>query len=182
MLKFNSQHQNIWFTSDTHFGHKNILDYQPNRKFTSVDEMDEFLIETWNSKVKSNDIVFHLGDFSLCSDSKSARIYTQLKGIKYLIRGNHDKESTVNLFNDRLFNKCFDYLKIKVDKQLIVLFHYPIAQWEQKSYGTFHFHGHSHNRNSGITGRYKDVGVDSHSDNSLYSYEELFIEMKKVRY
>ena len=52
-----------WFTSDTHFGHKNIIEYC-KRPFSSVEQMNEMLIKKWNNKVKVDDIVFHLGDFS----------------------------------------------------------------------------------------------------------------------
>ena len=53
---------NIFFTSDSHFGHENIIRFC-KRPFNSVREMNEELIHRWNSKVRPNDIVFHLGDF-----------------------------------------------------------------------------------------------------------------------
>lgn len=55
---------NIFFTSDTHFGHNNIIKLS-NRPFSSVEEMNEGLIERWNDVVGAEDIVYHLGDFSL---------------------------------------------------------------------------------------------------------------------
>ena len=51
----------IWFTSDSHFGHRNIITYS-SRPFSSVEEMDETLIQNWNSVVKPNDLIFNLGD------------------------------------------------------------------------------------------------------------------------
>lgn len=78
-----------WFTSDTHFGHKSVIDYCA-RPFTSVSEMDAELIRRWNAIVGINDTVFHLGDFSFCGALRTAEILSQLNGQKILIRGNHD--------------------------------------------------------------------------------------------
>jgi calcineurin-like phosphoesterase family protein len=57
----------IWFTSDTHFSHNNIIRYC-NRPFSNVEEMDEVLINNWNNKVKQNDDVYHLGDIIFSRD------------------------------------------------------------------------------------------------------------------
>ena len=54
----------IWFTSDTHFSHCNIIKYC-NRPFKDVDEMNKILIQNWNNVVRPDDIVWHLGDFAL---------------------------------------------------------------------------------------------------------------------
>lgn len=74
----------IWFTSDHHFGHDNIVDYA-SRPF-SVEEQDGIMIERWNSVVGPNDIVHHLGDFSLSEDIEYvASIFAQLNGNIYFI-------------------------------------------------------------------------------------------------
>lgn len=62
ILSFNTNEQNIFFTSDTHFWHENIIKFC-NRPFSSVEEMNDTIIENWNKVVGENDIVFHLGDF-----------------------------------------------------------------------------------------------------------------------
>ena len=54
----------IFFTSDTHFNHSNVIQYC-NRPFSSLDEMNAKLIENWNERVNENDIVYHLGDFAM---------------------------------------------------------------------------------------------------------------------
>lgn len=69
----------IWFTADTHFGHKNILEYSA-RPFSTVEEMDEALISNWNNKVASDDEIYHLGDVALCSPSKLNKILDRLNG------------------------------------------------------------------------------------------------------
>ena len=53
---------NIWFTSDLHLGHGNIIKYC-NRPFKDIEHMNRALIDNWNSRVKLNDVVFHVGDF-----------------------------------------------------------------------------------------------------------------------
>ena len=80
----------IWFTSDTHFGHGNVIRYC-NRPFKDKYEMDRTIIENWNSVVKPNDTVHHLGDVSFYSATKTTEIIQRLHGKKILIRGNHDK-------------------------------------------------------------------------------------------
>ena len=79
-----------FFTSDTHFGHKNIIDFC-ERPFKNLKEMDETLIRNWNSVVKENDIVFHLGDYGW---SNKTKIYlNRLNGTIIKIKGNHDSKS-----------------------------------------------------------------------------------------
>lgn len=89
-LKVDSAKQGIWFTSDMHFGHRNIMKFC-NRPFNSVEEMDEALINNWNAVVEESDIVFNLGDFAYASNSRWKEILERLKGTHYLILGNHKK-------------------------------------------------------------------------------------------
>lgn len=81
---------NVWFTSDTHFGHANVIRYC-NRPFKDKQEMDRELIRRWNTLVKPRDTIYHLGDFSFYGSTKTAEIVKKLQGHKILIRGNHDK-------------------------------------------------------------------------------------------
>jgi calcineurin-like phosphoesterase family protein len=157
----------IWFTSDTHFGHKNILRYT-NRPFSDVNEMDEFLIQSWNRKVHPNDEVYHLGDVALCSASKLRNILKRLNGKIYLIRGNHDKSAQA--CQDR-FEWIKDYYELLVPdpdryqgKQLIVLFHYAMRVWQASHYGSYHLYGHSHGElPDDPTSLSFDIGVDCHN-------------------
>ena len=82
---------NTWFIADTNFGHSKILEYQPvHRPFKTIEEHDEVIIERWNSVVKPNDKVFHLGGFCL-GGAKNVKNYRQrLNGHKTLIMGKHD--------------------------------------------------------------------------------------------
>ena len=80
---------NVFFTSDLHFFHKNIIRFD-NRPFTSVEEMNETLIRNWNRKVKKDDLVYILGDISWGNDEETCAIFARLNGRKVLIKGNHD--------------------------------------------------------------------------------------------
>ena len=80
---------NIYVTSDTHFNHKNIIEYC-NRPYSSVEEMNKAIIDNWNSVVKDEDTVYVLGDFCLGGKEAIKELCSQLKGHKILIKGNHD--------------------------------------------------------------------------------------------
>ena len=83
----------IWFSSDHHFYHKNIIEYA-NRPYASVDEMNEALIDNWNAVVGKNDVVYYLGDFAFANKEKSSNIFARLNGIdSTCILGNHDPSS-----------------------------------------------------------------------------------------
>ncbi|MDR3059367.1 MAG: metallophosphoesterase, partial [Prevotella sp.] len=79
----------IWFTSDHHFGHKNIIEFS-QRPFLNTDEMNEELIKRWNEKIGTEDMVYHLGDFALMSSGKLRSILDRLNGRIHLIQGNHE--------------------------------------------------------------------------------------------
>jgi len=84
---------NIWFTADQHFWHENILEYC-DRPFRTVNQMNEQLIELHNNVVKTNDIVWMLGDFTLAGGNhfeSVQRLVNRLNGKKHLVLGNHDK-------------------------------------------------------------------------------------------
>lgn len=81
----------IFFTSDTHFQHVNILKYEPDRKFRDLAEHDMKLIENWNNTVYPADTVYHIGDFCMGDRNKLASIKHQLNGEIILIAGNHDR-------------------------------------------------------------------------------------------
>lgn len=79
-----------WFTSDTHFGHQNIIKYC-DRPFHNVEDMDWTMICKWNAIVHPDDMVFHLGDVALGAIAESLPKIAQLNGTKILVPGNHDR-------------------------------------------------------------------------------------------
>ena len=90
----------VFFTSDTHFNHTNIIQYC-QRPFKSTDEMNEAIIDNWNSVVGEEDTVFHLGDFCLGSSAEWNKILNRLNGKIYLILGNHDLKNIRQGFIER---------------------------------------------------------------------------------
>ena len=85
--------EKIFFTSDTHFGHANIIKYCA-RPFASVQEMNRELIARWNAVVGPRDTVYHLGDFAFGKASEAPTFLRKLNGAKkILIRGNHDRNA-----------------------------------------------------------------------------------------
>ena len=90
--------RNIWVVSDTHIGHENILKFKDSTTgnlirghlFSNVNEMDEYILEKWNSVVKPGDIVYHLGDVMICDKERFKKMWPKFHGSKRLIVGNHD--------------------------------------------------------------------------------------------
>jgi len=138
--------RDIWVISDTHFNHENIIGYC-NRPFTSSKEMDEQMIENWNSVVKDGDIVYHLGDVYFGVDGRDS--LSKLKGRKRLILGNHDDGK------DQFLQKSFG--KINVWRMFpefgLLLTHVPVHEstlerWENPTtkYDLINIHGHIHEK------------------------------------
>lgn len=172
----------IFFSADSHWGHKNILTYG-GRPFTTIEEHDETLIRNWNEKISQQDIVYHLGDFSFAKPERTERIIRRLNGQKFLVRGNHDHQIKGDL--EKMFGWVKDYYKLKMKDeagkivQEIVLCHFPFHIWDKRHYGAWHLHGHCHgNLKTDLTQMRMDVGVDCHNYFPI-SYEEIRKEMKK---
>ena len=175
-----------WFTSDTHFGHNNIIKYC-NRPFASAQEMDEAMIANWNLQVRPDDTVYHLGDFAFTDAAKLMRLLDRLNGTKILVYGNHDKPVKSSPGVREKFERCVDYHEIYIQdpsvdggKQHIVLCHYAMLVWNKGHRGSWMLHGHSHGSlKYPYKSRILDVGVDSHFYAPI-SYEEVKQKMKEI--
>ena len=133
---------NVFFTSDLHFGHKNIIRFD-NRPFSSVEEMDSELIARWNRKVEADDLVYVLGDISWYNDSKTSELFHRLNGHKVLVKGNHDR---VHGQVRKEFDEVTDYKEITLEgNKHVILCHYPIVFFNRHHYGAYMFYGHVHN-------------------------------------
>lgn len=151
-------------TSDLHLGHKNILKFNPDtRPYASVDEMNEALVENWNSVVGPSDTVYNLGDVAFMGYSKLEPLLERLNGIHILIYGNHDQVIKKNLdkvISRGLIREVHDYYELNVNRQTICMSHYSMRVWNKMHHGSIMLYGHSHGSLPGI-GRSMDVGIDS---------------------
>ena len=175
-LQFNSSEVNIFFTSDLHFGHKNIIKFC-NRPWKTTEEMDEALIANWNSVVGKNDIVFDLGDFAFATNSRWKELLQRLNGKHYLILGNHDGIRWPGDKTMQLFERVEQQMIIYIDNRCIYLNHYPYlcygGSWRKPEHAVWQLYGHVHTcpNSSGADDErmiYKfpyqyDVGVDNNN-------------------
>lgn len=165
---------NLFFTSDTHFGHKNIIDFC-KRPFFNVEEMNETLIENWNSIIPEDGEIFVLGDFAFGNHAFWEYIINRLNGKIHLIIGNHDRRALSN-HCDKLFESINFQLQLNINNKIIDLNHYPFLCYagsyrgENSSYNLFaHVHtsnkleyntGLDFERLSNLFPTQYDVGVD----------------------
>ncbi|MQV12233.1 hypothetical protein GHL01_00540 [Sinorhizobium meliloti] len=153
-----------FYTADSHFGHPLMLAH-PGRPFASTEAMDEALIERWNAVVGDNDIVYHLGDFSmgLADEDRVRSIFARLRGSKVLVLGNHDYKRP-NVLHPTLarldwMTSPTATLETTDEGHRVFLSHYAHRSWPGAHKGAFHFFGHSHGKLPAM-GRSRDVGVD----------------------
>lgn len=171
---------NTFFTSDTHFGHANIIQYC-NRPFPYPEMMDETIIANWNSIVSSEDTVYHLGDFAV--GGGDAMLYLpRLNGNIKFCWGNHDNR--LKFVKDKnLYPIDIDHLReVHVDGQRITLCHYAMKVWNKSHKGAWHLYGHSHGTLPDDPESLScDVGVDCW-DYFPVSMEQLRAKMKNKSY
>lgn len=158
----------IWFTSDTHFGHANIIEYS-NRPFASVQSMDEALINNWNQLVSPQDTIYHLGDFTLRGQAEASDYFSQLNGKIIVVPGGHDwRWQKANDYTSKsgypvIILPALHSIKVTVPEiekvQPIVLCHYAMRVWDKSHYGSWHLYGHSHGQLPPLKNSL-DVGVD----------------------
>lgn len=172
--------EGIWFTSDTHFCHANILRFS-GRPFGSVEEMNEELIRRWNETVPEDGIVFHLGDFCLGGSKDWNDILHRLHGKIYLILGNHDMKNIKQGFMGR-FELVTQQMTIRVGGQSIILNHNPFLAYGGSYRDVWQLFGHVHSGPLSNTGldlpRLKmlfplqyDVGVDNNDFRPVSFFE-----------
>ena len=135
--------RDIWFISDTHFDHANMLKFtgdegNPIRPgFTDVNHMNEVMIENWNSRIKPGHLVWHLGDFAFGNKTIVSRLLKQLHGKKRLVVGNHDKIKEVAPYFEKV-------VLWRIFKEFnFTCSHIPLRK-EQMRKTRFNVHGHIH--------------------------------------
>ena len=182
---------NVFFTSDTHFGHANIIHFC-KRPFASVEEMDEKLIENWNKVVGPNDYIFHLGDFCFKGSQYWDRMLDQLNGHKFLILGNHDFK---NLRDGNMFK--FDWVGqqayVTIGGRAIFLNHFPFlcygGSYRSAENSVWQLHGHVHLNLNDMSGKdisrltncfptQYDVGVDANNFTPI-SFDDVSVRINE---
>ncbi|MCR5206635.1 MAG: metallophosphoesterase family protein [Lachnospiraceae bacterium] len=141
-----------YYIADLHFFHGNMNSRMDKRGFGSVEEMNEYMIQKWNSRIRQNDDIVVLGDFSLGKGEETNGILRRLNGRKFLIEGNHDRFLNDRKFDKKLFHWIKPYEEMKDNKRKVVLSHYPIfcynGQYRLNKEGdakTYMLFGHVHN-------------------------------------
>jgi len=141
--------QKVFFTSDLHFGHENVIGFD-KRPFATVEEMDTELVRRWNAKVGKGDLVYVLGDMIWKTRNGDAeQLIKSLNGQIILIKGNHDRF----LHNAKAKNalagvKDYDDICVRLEdgsSRRVILCHYFIPFYIGYRHQGIHLHGHSHN-------------------------------------
>ena len=160
----------IFFTSDLHFGHKNIIQYS-GRPYQDVNEMREILILNWNSVVKPINTIFILGDVVMGQREDSLTAISRLNGVKFLIPGNHDdchpmyRDKKAYMRKLEMYEAAFgqvylgDAARCAVDDEMYNLSHFPyrpqgnldhqgrdFSPWQREDDGTTLLCGHVHEK------------------------------------
>ena len=153
----------IFFTSDMHMHHKRIREFNPDTRLgSSVEEMNEIMIDNWNSQVSFNDDVYNLGDFCFGTEQQTFDILSRLNGRHHFIYGNHDKVIYKSNRCKELFASMNDYLILRQRDLKIVMFHFPCIAWDSMHYGSIHCFGHVHGSHMNKPrGKSMDVGIDT---------------------
>ncbi len=169
-------------TADTHFGHQNVIKYC-NRPWTTAADMDDALIDNWNSVCDHDTVVYHLGDVMFGRPTNVMRIISRLRfSHLYVIKGNHEKTfcewyRSAKPSNITLFNS---YLETRIDGYDFTLCHYAMKVWNRHHHGAMHLYGHSHGSlPDDPYSKSFDVGVDCHDYKPLTLQQVLAIMDKK---
>lgn len=174
-----------WLISDTHFTHRNIITFRDKngelvRPFSTVEDMDEYMVEQWNKRVKPGDKVYHMGDVVM--NRRALAILKRLNGRKTLIKGNHD------IFKLKDYAEHFDDIRayrIFAEHGLIVS-HIPVHDGQLRGRWKYNAHGHLHQNlvlRRALFGwkpdlRYINLCVEHH-DFAPVSFDQLLTIMKE---
>ena len=178
--------KNFFITSDLHFCHNKEFLYEP-RGFSSIEEMNETIVERWNKVVKPEDEVFNLGDFTLNDIDAAIPYINRLNGKMFWIRGNHDTEKKIAKildYCDCIWDLGWAY-QIKHDKYSIYMSHYPTltANYDTKKFSqhVIALHGHTHQQQNWInpTNPFTyHVGMDSHNCTPIH-IDEIITDVRQ---
>ena len=163
---------NTFFIADPHFGHKAVIEYE-NRPFVSVEEMDEAIIANWNRVTTKHDKVYLLGDLSFYPDERTAKIVQRLKGIKYLVLGNHDKRN-VQTYYAMGFHRVYDFPIIL--EEFWMLSHAPLYTNANMPYANIFGHVHGNKQYTNYSDQSFCVSVERINYTPI-EFEEIKLHM-----
>lgn len=154
-----------YYIADLHFYHENLNTKMDCRGFANVDEMNEYMIEKWNRKVRTCDEVVIIGDLSWGDVKQTNELLDRLHGKLYLITGNHDRFVNYRGFRAERFKWIKPYEELSDNKRKVVLCHYPImcynGQYRLDKDGkpkTFMLYGHVHDtRDQRLLEQFQDI-------------------------
>lgn len=196
----NGNRKPIFFTSDTHYGHENVIKYD-ERPFGDLEHMHRVLVNNYNSVVPNNGICYFLGDVGFLSNLEFRKILSQLNGTKVLVSGNHDKGH--NAMYDLGFDCVLNNAGLFIAGEMVTMSHCPLTgvlrevktseNWHGESkngkfsipnYGQYHLHGHIHaSKDRRILGKQYDVGVraNNYAPVSIKVIESWIAKNKQVK-
>lgn len=198
--KVERERQKVWFTSDVHFSHANILYFHPERRehfgitleelkedsVAAAEKMNEMLIKQWNDTVKRDDTIYFLGDFCMGNREETEKILQKLHGKKFLIPGNHDKslkgleryfEDVAQIKEAKFTNNQFPFIDPN-ETFCVEMCHFPLLTWNRRENGSVHVHGHTHNSVTKINDTLMELRVDVGYDCEKWNYQ--FVELEQL--
>ena len=144
----------IYYISDTHFRDQSIFD-KCKRPFKSLQEMEETIVQKWNTKINDDDVVYVLGDLVKDDDASAIQIFNKLKGHKHLIVGNHDHQLLEVIEDSSLF-ETIRFIDLIFDKnRKVCVCHYPLMDWMEFNRQGVLVYGHIHNKTAMNGNAYK---------------------------
>lgn len=179
----------IFFSADTHIGHKNVLKYLPGRPYASNQNTkahDERLIDLWQRTIGKHDRIYFAGDLTFYKSDDARRLLEKLSGEKYLAIGNHDKSIKTHL---HYFRKASQIMEITIAPSVcnclkeelgIVLCHYPLLDWPGKRQGVIMLHGHCHGTMDEYNTKSVDLRFDIGIDGALAKRTGGFIDIQTL--
>ena len=146
----------IYYIADTHFRDQMVFD-KCKRPFKSLDEMESSLINAWNKKVGTDDVIYVLGDIAKDDDVESIEIFKRLNGHKHLIVGNHDHLLLGSIQKFDIFESVKFIDLIEDNNRKVCVCHYPLMDWMEFDRNGFLIYGHIHNKTSKNGIAYKEL-------------------------
>lgn len=179
----------LFFTADLHFGHKNILQHQPNRPFANEDDTtahDAWLLDLWKSTVDKYDSVYILGDLTFFKSDDARHLLEKLPGRKYMIIGNHD--GSIKAYSN-YFITTAQIMDITIkpticerlsENMMLSLCHYPMVTWNHKPHGSIMLYGHCHGKLDEYNATSNDLRFDVGIDGKLSQRFGGFIDIETI--